>query len=366
VGIIFVSYSRRDQEFAQSLVEALAERGRDVWAHWKDIRAGSEWDAAINDAIDRADAFVPVLTADWSHSAQCQAELAYAAERNKRILPLLRRDLGPLAIPEAVKAIHWISFREEDDLEAALTSLTESIDTDPAWLRHHTLLLTRAAEWEQNLRDPSYLLRGGLLERSEAWLARQAGKEPSPTRLQVEFVLASRRAAPRGPKRKRNAVFISYRRDEAKAYAVHLHDRLSTLLGEGNVFMDLDSIRPGIDFVSALREGLDVTAALIALIGDQWLDLREPDGQRRLDNPEDFVRLELEGALDRGIKVIPVLVDGARMPASGELPPTIAELARLQALELNHEHWKRDVDRLLTALPAEVRRRRSRLKWPGT
>jgi hypothetical protein len=363
VGTIFVSYARRDQEFAQYLLQALTERGRDVWVDWKDIHAGSEWDTAINDAIDGADVFVPVLTAEWSSSAQCKTELAHAAEREKRILPLLRRDLDPDSVPEAVRAIQWISFRNEDDAEAALTSLIAAIDTEPAWLRHHTLLLARAAEWEQNLRDPSYLLRGGLLERSEEWLARQGGKEPLPTRMQLEFILASRRASAGVERRKRHAVFISYRRDETRGYAGRLQDRLSALLGEKNVFMDLDSIRPGIDFVSALREGLDSTAALIALIGDQWLELREQGGQRRLDNPGDFVRLELEGALTRGIAVVPVLVDRARMPSSGELPPTLAELARLQALELSHEHWKRDVDRLIAALPAEARHRRSRLKW---
>ena len=127
-------------------------------------------------------------------------------------------------------------------------------------------------------------------------------------------------------------IFISYRREETAYPAGWLCDRLIEHLGQGQVFKDVDSIQLGDDFVEVITAAVARCDVLLALIGDQWLTITGEDGRRRLENPDDFVRLEIEAALTRNVRVIPVLVDGARMPRAGELPPSLAKLVRRQAL----------------------------------
>ncbi len=98
--------------------------------------------------------------------------------------------------------------------------------------------------------------------------------------------------------------------------------------------MDLDSIEPGLDFAEVIREAVDSCAVLVALIGPQWATLTDKEDRRRLDNPDDYVRFEIQTALECGVRVIPVLVDGALMPEPEQLPAEMQKLARLQAQEL--------------------------------
>jgi TIR domain len=120
---------------------------------------------------------------------------------------------------------------------------------------------------------------------------------------------------PPGPR-----IFISYRRDDSQADTGRLSDALTTAFGQDRVFMDIDAIPPGVDFAHAITEAVGSCDALIAVIGPHWLTLADPRGQRRLDDPNDFVRLEIKAALERYIRVIPVLVREADMPSRGELP----------------------------------------------
>jgi formylglycine-generating enzyme required for sulfatase activity len=125
-----------------------------------------------------------------------------------------------------------------------------------------------------------------------------------------------------------------------------LYDRFSQHFGDDNIFMDIDTIEPGLDFVEVIEEAVGSCDVLIALIGRQWLTITDATGQRRLDNPEDFVRLEIETALDRNIRVIPVLVQGAAMPRSSELPDDLRKLARRNALSIG-DRFHPDVDHLI-------------------
>jgi hypothetical protein len=111
-------------------------------------------------------------------------------------------------------------------------------------------------------------------------------------------------------------IFISYRRDDSAGYAGRLYDRLAAHFEPENVFMDIDAIEPGLDFVEVIEQAVGSCDVLIALIGKQWLAIKDGQGRRRLENPEDFVRLEIKTALDRNIRVIPALVGGAAMPNS--------------------------------------------------
>ena len=115
-------------------------------------------------------------------------------------------------------------------------------------------------------------------------------------------------------------IFISYRRQESGWSARSLHDRLCREFNPDQIFMDLDAIALGEDFVDAIETTVDRCDVLVAVIGNNWLTCKDDHGDRRLDNPEDFVRMEIATALSREIRVIPVLVDGALMPRTTDLP----------------------------------------------
>ena len=129
-------------------------------------------------------------------------------------------------------------------------------------------------------------------------------------------------------------IFISYRRVDAGWPARWLADQLAGQFGAGVVFQDVDSIRPGDDFAAEIEAAVGTCSALLALIGPRWLSAVDGAG-RRLDDSQDWVRLEIETALNRGVRIIPVLVDGARMPTADELPLSLRSLARRQAISLN-------------------------------
>ena len=152
-------------------------------------------------------------------------------------------------------------------------------------------------------------------------------------------------------------IFISYRREETAYPAGWLFDRLGDRFG-GQVFKDVDSIELGDDFVEVITSAVGSCDVLLALIGDRWLTIEDEDGRRRLDDPEDFVRVEIEAALTRNVRVIPILVDGARMPRAADLPRSLAKLVRRQSLELSPARFDFDTSRLLKVLDktlAEVR-----------
>jgi hypothetical protein len=142
-------------------------------------------------------------------------------------------------------------------------------------------------------------------------------------------------------------VFLSYRREDAGPYARSLQLQLSQRFPDARVFMDLDSIEGGLDFAEAIQDALNSSAVLVALIGRQWATLTDENGARRLDNPDDFARIEVKTALERGVRVIPVLIDGARPLRQQELPTELHKLAQLQALALSYGRYQDDADRLL-------------------
>jgi hypothetical protein len=145
-------------------------------------------------------------------------------------------------------------------------------------------------------------------------------------------------------------IFISYRREETAYPAGWLYDRLADRFGSDQVFKDVDSIELGDDFVEVITRAVGACDVLLALIGQEWLTITDARGRRRLSNPHDFVRLEIEAALTRNVRVIPILVDGASMPDAAELPKSLARLVRRQALELSPSRFASDTGRLLNVL----------------
>jgi hypothetical protein len=145
-------------------------------------------------------------------------------------------------------------------------------------------------------------------------------------------------------------IFINYRRGDDPGNTGRLFDRLQEAFRPEELFMDVDSIKPGLDFVKVLEEQVSQCDILLAVIGHNWIDLRDQSGARRLDDPEDFVRIEIAAALAQGKRVIPVLVGEARMPRSNELPEPIKPLARRQAVRLTHERFRADMQGVVRAL----------------
>lgn len=161
-------------------------------------------------------------------------------------------------------------------------------------------------------------------------------------------------------------VFISYRREDSAGYAGRLFDILSSHFGRQNTFMDLDTIQGGDDFTSVIDQKIDVSDVLIAVIGSHWLTVKGQDGNRRLDDPKDFVRIEISRALERGIRVIPVLVGGAAVPAPEDLPEALRPLCERQALEIRDAHFHPDAQVLIELLQKALRANgggASRKKW---
>ena len=138
-------------------------------------------------------------------------------------------------------------------------------------------------------------------------------------------------------------IFINYRREDTEDAAGRLYDVLAQRFGDNQVFMDVDKIAPGADFVEAIEQATDSSDVMVVLIGQQWLTVADRTGRRRLDRPGDFVRLEIEAALRRKIRVIPVLVQDVAMPSAEDLPHSLKPLARHNAVQLRHVSWRSDV-----------------------
>ncbi|MEO1644971.1 MAG: TIR domain-containing protein, partial [Chloroflexota bacterium] len=202
---VFISYSRRDSAFTQKLHDRLAQNEADVWVDWEDIPATADWWAEIKAAIEAADAFAFLITPNSIRSEVCRDEIEHAVDNNKRFIPLL---VAPLSnedmqlLHSEIKTHNWIDFTQTHDdeqaFEHAYSKLQSALTTEPAYIRRHTRLLVRAKEWEGSGRSASYLLKGAELDEFQAWQQQSYSREPKPTDLQYDFILASQTARTRG------------------------------------------------------------------------------------------------------------------------------------------------------------------------
>jgi TIR domain/PAN domain len=141
-------------------------------------------------------------------------------------------------------------------------------------------------------------------------------------------------------------IFINYRRDDSAGTAGRLHDRLAQTFGRNNLFMDVDHIPAGVDFVEHVHSQVAACDVFLAVIGPNWLNAKDQRGRRRFDNPDDYVTIEIAAALARNIRVIPVLVDGARTPKADKLPDSVKPLVRRNAVEVRNTQFGRDAEAL--------------------
>lgn len=151
------------------------------------------------------------------------------------------------------------------------------------------------------------------------------------------------RASARGGGAMGKGIFISYRREDTAAYARALHGELKQSFPKQKIFLDVDDIPAGQDFVDYIEDRLNSSGVLIALIGKRWQSSRVSDAH-------DYVRREIAGAISRGITIVPVLIDGGKMPAAEKLPEDLAALPRVNALQLSHDRFSRDVEALFDTI----------------
>ncbi|WP_271254767.1 TIR domain-containing protein [Pseudanabaena sp. Chao 1811] len=193
---VFISYSRKDKEFVSILYEAFERSQKKIWIDWKDIPLTSDWWTEIEKGIEAADTFVFVISPDSVASEVCAKEIDHAVKHNKRLFPIVRRDVEKFEEGNVAHAVlqrhNWLMFREQDDFEVAFEKLTLAISIDLEHLHRHTRLLVKAIEWNDLGRKDSLLLRGEDLETAEMWLTENEDTEPLPTELQETYIKNSR------------------------------------------------------------------------------------------------------------------------------------------------------------------------------
>jgi formylglycine-generating enzyme required for sulfatase activity len=163
-----------------------------------------------------------------------------------------------------------------------------------------------------------------------------------------------------------STVFISYRREITAGEARALFNELLEKLGKNSVFMDVDSIALGRDFRGALQKTLESCDLMLVLIGKDWADVKDEEGRPRLQNPGDFVRLEIEAALKRDIVVTPILVQGAHMPAPEQLPAEIRDLVYRNGFELSHNRWESDFAEMIRRLNLDIAEESTGVEQPAS
>jgi WD40 repeat protein len=194
---IFVSYSRKDIEFAKRLTAELQKSDLDFWIDWEGIPPTVDWWKEIEKGIEEADVFIFLISPDSAKSKVCGQEIDHAVQNGKRLIPLVVRDITVEETLPQLSHLNWIFFREGDDFNNALQKLLSGIHTDYEWVKAHRRLQMKALEWERSNKEHSFLLRGKDLQDAELQHATNTSKEPHPTDLQREYVFASRKAVDR-------------------------------------------------------------------------------------------------------------------------------------------------------------------------
>lgn len=205
----FISYSRKDIAFAKIIHESLQSSDLETWIDWQDIPPSADWFAEIEEAIEKADSFIFIISPTSVESEICSKEIAHAEANHKRLIPIVIDDIDPQSVPSSLIPLNWIFFKEEDEKYAkALQDLVTALTLDQPWVKAHTRLQNRALEWERSGQESGYLLHGADLQSAEAWLSQAVGKDPDPTALQTQYIVASRTQATRRQRRTMTGVLV--------------------------------------------------------------------------------------------------------------------------------------------------------------
>jgi TIR domain len=300
---VYLSASRQDILLREALVAALEESGETVW--WDEQRGRGEawWHNSVRQ-LRRCDVFVFALSYSSVASDICQAELKYAREIGKPILPVLVGSVG----------------REQDN------------PFDDRFVESAVEFRRPSTEAAAELRNRVRGLRG--------------------------FSVLAGQPQPASPSHtpSTDGIFISYRRGNENFFATWLYGKLADRFGKSRVFMDVDSIDLGLDFTEVIDEKLSHCVAMLVVIGKDWVTVSDASGDRpRLHDCADFVRLEVEKGLTRpGVRVIPIYVDGAPPPRADDLPDSLAKLAVRNGIAISHASSESGLERLVKTLERVV------------
>jgi photosystem II stability/assembly factor-like uncharacterized protein len=197
VASLFISYSRRDIEFARRITQAFKNQKLDFWIDWEGIPPTVDWWKEIQKGIEEADIFLFLLSPDSAKSNICRKEIGHAIANGKRLIPVVIRDVKAEEAPPELQPLNWIFLRGSDVFADGFDKLMTAVKTDYEWVQTHRQLQVKALEWDRSSRENSFLLRGKELRDAESQLAANSQKEPYPTDLQRGYVTHSRKAAVR-------------------------------------------------------------------------------------------------------------------------------------------------------------------------
>ncbi len=194
---VFISYSRKDIEFAKKLTGELQKNELDFWIDWEGIPPTVDWWREIEKGIEEADVFLFIISPDSAKSKICGQEIDTAVKNGKRIIPIVTREIEWEDTPPQLGHLNYIFFSRDDDFDTAAKKLLTAIQTDYEWAATHRRLQVKALEWERNNKENSFLLRGKDLLDAETNLALNSSKEPHPTDLQRGYIFESRKSTDR-------------------------------------------------------------------------------------------------------------------------------------------------------------------------
>jgi len=184
---LFVSYSRKDSVVARKLIQSFKDTGQDVWVDWEDIPPAVDWLEQIFRGIEGSDAFIFIISPDSVASEVCNVEVGRAAQNNKRIIPVVVRDVDPKITNETIRKLNWTFIREQDNFDEGTMKVKTAIELDLPWLEEHNRLQSRALEWHRK-KEPSLLLHGKDLRNARSLVMTAAKKDPAPTNLQQLYI----------------------------------------------------------------------------------------------------------------------------------------------------------------------------------
>ncbi|HUR16967.1 MAG TPA: TIR domain-containing protein, partial [Candidatus Limnocylindrales bacterium] len=306
---IFVSYNHKDEEWFERLERVLAPvvRSQDIeFLTSEQIGAGAGSEAEIDAAMARAAVIIILVTPSYLASDYAIRELTRLADTAQ----------------SARSKIVWVPLRASNWDETPLSQYQAITDPSQPWSK-----LNRPAQ------DAAMT---ALVERVQQMVgatpdeAQTAGANPG------------------------SRIFLCYRRGRDSGRAGRLRDRLTDEFGESDIFLDVSTLRPGVDFAEVIAQAVSAAAVMLVIIGPQWLEERDADGRRRIDSEQDWMRMEVSLALRSNVTVIPVLVEGASMPRASALPSDLRGLARRQAIELADDRWEYDVRQLIDAMRSSI------------
>ena len=336
----FISHVGADRAWAEWVAWVLTDAGYSVELDVWDWAARQDFALALSDALARCDRLIALFsTAYFATTEESSEEWSALLDFSDMRLMLLRvEDVPPAEMPAVLRPLmvrDLFGIPEEQARRVLLEAVTgpRRPGRKPAFPSYGT------PDALSGMGESGPQLSGSALPGQDP--ARSLGHPK--TGSGDEILSASTPVAA-------GRIFVSYRSAETAYPSGWLCEKLTQRFGQDQVFKDIASIELGDDFVEVITAAVAKCDVLLALIGRRWLTISDESGRRRIDSPNDFVRLEIGAAIERNIRIIPILVDGARMPREDELPSSLAKLARRQALKLSSSRFDFEASQLLSAL----------------